>query len=135
VTGPSSFALVDYSARKQDATAKGTPSAEFTAISDAVTRSTAVIWIFLEQLWQREVSEVILTDNAAALATLRSGNSKALSHLRRTMRVSIGLVADYANGANTVAEKVATGDNCADLFTKALEADVFWRHVLALGIV
>jgi hypothetical protein len=134
VRGHSTMALVDWSAKKQTSTAKSTPDAEITALADGCTRSSAILWVMLGQLWGRELMERMHSDNSAAVSSVKSGTSKKLAYLRRTQRVSLGVLADYVGAEGCSLLQEPTKEQHADLFTKGLEHGDHYAHCRALGI-
>lgn len=95
VTGKKSWAVIDWGARMQPATAPHTPDAEVRALADLIVRSAAMLHTMHRTLWRRRLLDKLLTDNAAALASARVGYSRKLAYMRRTQKVSLGLLADY----------------------------------------
>ena len=85
-------------------------------------------------VWKRKVAEKILTDNAAALGAIRAGYSRKPAYMRRTQKVALGLLADYAADPNSSVGPVATLENLADIFTKGLDSAHFWKPVRYLGL-
>jgi hypothetical protein len=125
-------ALLDFSSRTQPSTAYSTPDAETRALADLIIRSLGPLHNCFSQIWDEPLPEEIGTDNAASLAVARSGVSKRLSYLRRTQRVSIGLLSDYCGDPGTTLFKEESLTNGADLGTKAHEAVAHWEHMSRL---
>jgi hypothetical protein len=129
-----SHAAVDFGVRRQSVTAFSTPDAETRAQADLIVRSAAVINHVLECIYRRRVEERLHSDNSACIAAIRAGHSRAMAYMRRTQKISVGLVADYCADSHTSLHYVKTGDNISDIFTKALDSVTFWRLAKLLGL-
>jgi hypothetical protein len=126
-------ALLDFAARGMPATSFSTPDSETRAVADLIVRSIGPIANCFEQIWDTKLPEEIGTDNAAALAVCRSGVSKKLAYLRRTQKVSIGLISDFCNGEDGAhLFKEESLSNGADLGTKAHDHVNHWEHMSRL---
>jgi hypothetical protein len=134
VRGVRSLALVDWNAKKQGSTAYSTPDAEATAQTDAVVRSSAPIWIMLSQVWGYELAEKLYCDNSAARVAIVTGVSRKLCYLRRTQRVSLGLMSDYVSDDNASMSAIDTRYNGSDLLTKSLDEPNHYRLMDLIGM-
>lgn len=134
LVGQKTWALLDWGSRYQGATEPSTPGAELQALCDLITRSSAILNTFLRALYRRAVHEKLMSDNSAAVSVVRAGYPRRLAYMRRSQKLSLGLVADYVADTNTELIQVESAHNLADMFTKSLDNDTFWRLCAYLGI-
>ena len=132
--GQRSRAFLDVGVRRQSVTGFSSPDSELRAQADMVVRSAAVVQTVLRAIFGRDVFERLRTDHAAALSAIRAGHSRKMAYMRRTQKISIGLIADYCAAVNTEISACKSGENLSDLLTKALDSNVFWRLARLLGV-
>ena len=118
---------------KQTCIADSTMEAEYVAASEATKEA---IWLqkFLRDLEVIPGMEKAITlyyDNSAAIA-----NTKESRHHRRTKHIDrkYHLIREAVGDKIVDVVKIASEDNLADPFTKALVARVFDKHVEAMGM-
>jgi hypothetical protein len=131
---PRSFAMIDHGVRRQTVTAFSSPDAELRAQADMIVRSAATLNVIMKALFLKVVEEIVNTDNAAAAAAMRAGHSRRMAYMRRTQKISAGLCADYVAEDNTKLQLIRSGENLSDLYTKAMDSNLFWRLCRAQGI-
>ena len=71
----------------------------------------------------------------AAVAAVRAGYSRRLAYMRRTQRLSLGLVSDYCADPDVEIDSTPSKQNLADIFTKPLDREDFERLSRRLGIM
>lgn len=126
-------ALLDFATRGQSSTAFSTPDSEMRALAELIVRALGPLANCFEQVFDGyRMPEEIGTDNAAALIIARSGVSKKLCYLRRTARISIGLVSDYCNAEGCALFKEESASNGSDIGTKSLDHISHWDHMCRL---
>ena len=117
--------------KKQTATSKSTAESELVSLSLSLFDEA----LPMLNLWQTVAGEkmhlVIEEDNEATIKIVLKGFSPKLRSLARTHRVSIGAIHDILQQDDVSIEHVATEDQAADIFTKALEPQK-WGNALAL---
>ena len=121
----------------QGATAKSTPEAEVTSISDTVFGHAMPIQESLSQCLGRTFPMVVGTDNDAARGMVRSGHSRRLAYVRRHMRVSVGALNEALGPDNqdgNVLVREASTTMPVDVFTKPLPAREHWECLRRLGM-
>ena len=90
----------------------------------------------MEEMLGKRLVLRCLIDNMQTIQAIKSGYSKRLRHLSRTHRVSIGAMHDLITDPDMMieVEHVPTGEQKADIFTKALTPAAFQRAVAMLGL-
>lgn len=131
---PTTRALIDWAAKLQGATERGTPGAELVAGADCLTRSSWPLQGTMEQVYLREIPLILGTDNSTALLDLNIGWSKGMKHLRKHQKVSIGLLSEGLDREDTWLLKKPSAENRSDILTKPLPPATHWKHVRGLGL-
>ncbi len=65
---------------------------------------------------------------------IRAGFSRKLAYMRRTQKLSLGLVADYCASDDVEIEPEASKENLADIFTKPLDVGAHEEMTEQLGM-
>ena len=124
--------LIGWSSKLLTQKSGATATTELAAHQRGLEARAMPISLFLEDLTGFEVPIRGNLDNAAAVSAIRHGYSAALRHLARHSRLSLThLNSFYLAGANQLSY-VKTGDNIADIYTKALSENLHWQFVTAL---
>ena len=80
------------------------------------------------------IESIVFEDNQACIQILRSGKNATLRHLKRTHSISVAwLVEQFKNDPQLKLCYCDTADMCADIFTKAVPAEIMWGHMKAMG--
>ena len=58
-----------------------------------------------------------------------------MRHLRKHQRISIAFIKEALEQLKTTATRVATSENTADIFTKALPKRLFVQHIESMGML
>ena len=108
--------------------------AETVALSHALRQEALPTLQLWETLLGRKVDLRVKEDNCGTIAVVEKGYSPQLRHLLKTQRVSIDLIHRVLDpdelDLGTV-DKVESGDQVADIFTKMLEVHK-WGHALEM---
>ena len=112
--------------RDRDATA--------TAAADGICKCFGPVSAMLEEIFGYQIPEEFLIDNEAAEQVIESGTSIKLAYMKRTQKVSLGMVSDYVNDVNTTLHGIDSNKNSADGGTKALDHVKHWEQVNFLGM-
>ena len=86
------------------------------------------------QVWGWELKEKMICDSAEAVSSMKAGIRTKLSYLRRTQKVSLGLLADYIASKNFNLTQVTTSEQRGDLFTKGPDFKLHVRNCVTLTI-
>ena len=114
-----------WSSRKQKATALSTAEAEIVAASEA-TKSVLALRLILRDIGKEVKGPTVLfEDNQAAIYFAQNeGTPPQLKHIDLREH----FVLDYVQSGDVRLAKVASADNCADLFTKPLPKEGYSKH-------
>ena len=133
--------MVDWHSKLQQVPATSTGEAEYTGVVHGMQRSVLPMQILAEDMLaetQKEVKLLINIDNDAAKAVADSSNTKQMKYLRKTQRIHEAWVhnqvKDYKR-SDRKTQRVDSGENLADLMTKALDVQTFWRFLALLGMM
>ena len=124
---------ISWRSVKQKCVSDSTMEAEYVAASEAAKEA---VWLrnFLMDLDVIPGLPKIITiycDNSGAVANSKEPRAhKASKHIERKYH----LIRDIVKRGEVVIAKIASADNLADPFTKALPAKAFDRHVEGMGI-
>ena len=138
---------INWSSRRQGATAVNTADAELTAKSESVHQYGLPLTGMMESVTGRMIRLISYGDNDASLLAIRKGYSRRLAYLKKTQRVSIGsmheifyrednaeLIQDDFFSVNRLM-RVSTDLNIGDLFTKPLTSERHWFLIGLFGKV
>ena len=125
--------MLDWSSRRQQAVARSTGEAEVVAGGDAL-QYMLELHVTLENVFNRALAARVWTDSEAARLAYNLGYSRRMRHLRKHQRISIAFIKEALEQLKTNATRVATTENTADIFTKALPKKLFAQHVEAMGM-
>ena len=124
---------IDWRSIKQTCVADSTMEAEYVATSEAAKEA---VWLrnFLKDLAVVPAIEMSLTmfcDNSGAVANSKEPRShKKAKHIERKYH----LIRDIVQRGHVMVAKIASENNLADPFTKALPQKSFDRHVEGMGV-
>ena len=85
----------------------------------------------VEMLLGRKVDLVIEQDNQATILVAKAGYSPKLRHITRTHKVDVGSIKEVLERDSVQIRSVASAEQAADVFTKAV-APAKWEHALDL---
>ncbi|KAA8493144.1 Retrovirus-related Pol polyprotein from transposon TNT 1-94 [Porphyridium purpureum] len=124
--------LVDWSSRKQRCAASSTTEAEVVALADGVDRGLIPLCDAVEAITGSAPQAAVLVDSEAAEAAVKKGYSSRLTAVSKYHGIRLSRWHDFFQGERTALWRVASHANPADMFTKALSADVLCRHARSL---
>ena len=134
LVGPNTFFPLAWVSKKQTATSKSTAESELVSMSLSLFEEG----IPMLALWQKIAGEsfklVIKEDNEATIKIVRKGFSTKLRSLARTHRVNLGAIHEIISDHDVELEYIATNEQAADIFTKALEPQKWGNALELLGM-
>ena len=114
-----------WSSRKQKMTTASTAEAEIVAASEA-TKSVLALRLILRDIGMEvKGPTTIFEDNQAAIYF---ANGEATPPRLKHIDLRENFVRDYVQSGEVRLAKIASADNCADLFTKPLPKETFAKH-------
>ena len=88
------------------------------------------------QLWHTLLPHkqpvLVHEDNQATIDIIVSGKNPTLRHLNRTHRVNVAWLHEQYREQAYLLTKIPTGDQCGDIFTKAITDKVAFRRALQM---
>jgi hypothetical protein len=126
-------AAVSWKSVKQQCIADSTTEAEYVAACEAAKEA---VWlqkflIDLDCVPEASKSVVLYCDNSGAVAQSKEPRyHQKAKHIERKFH----LIRDFQRQGKVAVTQVASEDNLADPFTKALVTKVFEKHVQAMGV-
>jgi len=129
--GPGTYAIVDWTSKRQSRVALSTAEAETNATQDAWTRSLLPLAGTLEQVLSNELWVEHQIDADAARAAILKGISLALKYMRKYSRISLA----WLHEASKVIElsRIPTDENESDILTKAVAKIILEKHLVTTG--
>ena len=73
----------------------------------------------------------VCEDNTATIQVVQRGYSPRLRHITRTHKVNLGSLAEFFEDEYNRLQYTETSQQCADVFTKAVEASK-WQNAIHL---
>ena len=129
----STVANLEWSSKRQSATAHSTTEAELISASKLLRESALPGQMFWEQVLERNVALHIKEDNQATITIVKAGYSSQLRYLNKTQRVSLSVVSEICRTPGIHISYVITNEQKADILTKALSKDKLVAARLLLG--
>ena len=139
-------APIDWFSRKQLATGRHTAECE-TGAMDMGTFSLGLPLVgLMEELLGRSVRLFSEEDNTASLEAIAKGYSRKMAYLKKTSRVSLGALHEVYYGSEAVDLEGSDAQSInrlahlsgskmtADVFTKPVTHEVFWRLLKEAGL-
>jgi hypothetical protein len=116
---------IAWCSRKQKSTALSTAEAEIMAASEA-TKSILAIRLILRDMGKEiKGPTVLFEDNQAAIYFAQNeGTPARMKHID----LREYFVRDHVLAGNVTLAKIASADNCADMFTKVMPKDGYCKH-------
>jgi hypothetical protein len=131
LVGPNTFFPLSWVSKKQTATSKSTAESELVSLSLSLFDEGLPMLTLWQKVAGPGLTLVIKEDYEATIKIVNKGYSPKIRSLARTHRVSVGDIHDIIQQDDVSIEHVATEDQAADIFTKALEPQK-WGNALAL---
>ena len=125
-------AALEWSSKRQTATATSTSEAEMSSAAALLKNSAIPALELWERLLGRPVNIRLLEDNQATLKIMQSGYSSKLRHMAKTQRVELSFVTDACEICGVRPEYIQTDKQKGDFLTKGLAGD---KHCKALDLV
>ena len=88
---------ISWGSKRQTFTASHTAEAELVSLSSCLRTEVIPTQLLLQRILGRPIDSYIMEDNAATIVACERGYSPAMRFLKRTQRVSIGLIHDVLN--------------------------------------
>ena len=125
-------AALEWSSKRQSATATSTSEAEMSSAASLLQNAAVPSLGLWERLLKRPVPIRLLEDNQATLKIMQSGYSAKLRHMGKTQRVEMSFVTDVCQTCGVKPEYIKTDLQKGDFLTKGLTRD---KHCNALDLV
>ena len=125
-----SFPLM-WSSKRQTSTSRSTTEAEVIAMASAIFGEALPVLGLWETLLGRKIKSDVCEDNTATIQVVQKGYSAKLRHITRTHKVNLGSLSEVFEDGQVNLRFTETAKQCADVFTKALEANK-WPNALDL---
>ena len=116
-----SFSLIAWGSKLQTAVASSSAAAEAAATHQGLTRAGLPLQDLFSCVRSKITRLVVLGDNTSSLRAIDTGISQSLQTLARTHGIQLGWIRDVVSDPSVSMSWVASGDNVADVFTKALQ--------------
>ena len=131
--------LLSWGSKRQGYVAHSSAEAEIIALTYGLNMSILPSSMLIEQIHNiKNLKNKIFIDSKAALQAVEASYSIKLRYLAKTQRISIARLNEILFGDNDLnceVDYINTGDNLADLFTKALDVKSFQKHRDQLGMI
>ena len=126
-------ALVSWKSAKQTIVAWSTTEAEYIAAGEAVKEALFLRELFSEIMNKQPATVTLFCDNHAALCLMTNSQQ----HHKRTKHINIAFhaIRTYVANKSVHISYVASKDNLADIFTKALNGFKMKRFSIIRGVV
>ena len=132
--GPNTWFPLSCISKRQTSNSNGSTEAETVALSHGLRQEALPTLQLWETLLGRKVDLRVMEDNSGTIAVVENGYSPQLRHLLKTQKVSIDLVHRVSSPDELdlgSLEKVESGEQIADIFTKMLPVHK-WAYALEL---
>ena len=126
--------LLDGLSKLIGATSLSTPDAELCSAAMCLARLAFPLLQMLEEISDRSIDLVALTDNSTALLDIQTGYAKAMRYLKRQHRISVGMLSEAFDRPGHVLATTASGGNTSDALTKPLGPEVHERHARGMTL-
>ena len=123
---------LEWSSKRQTATATSTTEAELSSASSILKNCAIPALELWERLLNRPVQCRLLEDNQATLKIIENGYSSKLRHMGKTQGVELAFVTDCCRSCGVKPEYINTSSQKGDFLTKGLAGA---KHCEALKLV
>lgn len=131
LTGSNTSFPLMWSSKRQTSTSRSTTEAEVIAMATAIFGEAIPVVQLFETALGRRVDLQVCEDNTATMQVVQRGYSPKLRHISRTHKVNLGSLAEFFEDKHNKLVYTETSRQCADIFTKALEASK-WQNAIDL---
>ena len=131
-----SWCPLDWSSKRQTATATSTSEAETISLCKLAKDSVMPLQTLWSQILGREVRARYFEDNSATVTIVQAGFSVALRHLQKHHRIALSFAHEACSEANHASiEHISTHLQRGDILTKPLQRAAFENACKLNGVV
>jgi len=120
-----------WASKKQTAVSRSTTESEVVALAYSLFKDAMPMCSLWDLLANRPMKLKIREDNQACILICEAGFSTKLRHITRTHKVNISSIKDELRKDYTEISYTESSDQCADIFTKAVEPQK-WGNAVSL---
>ena len=128
---PNSFFPLAWLGKRQTAASRSTTEAEMISMAASLFGEGLPTLELVEMLLGRKVDLVMEQDDQATILVAKAGYSPKLRHITRTHKVDLGSIKEVLERDSVQIRYIASAEQAADVFTKAV-APANWEHALDL---
>jgi len=129
--GPNTCFPLAWISRKQTSTARSTTESEVIALAHSLFQEAIPIHALFRTALGRDLVLKIREDNQATIKVVQKGYSAKLRHIGRVHKVDLSSIKEEIDKDDVELSYVVTTEQCADVFTKALEPQK-WSPALVM---
>ena len=133
--GPNTCFPLAWVSRKQTSTARSTTESEVIALAHSLFQEAIPVHALFRTVLKRDLVLKIREDNQATIRVVCKGYSSKLRHVGRVHKVDLSSIKEEIDKDDVDLEYVGTDDQCADVFTKALEPQKWGPALIMCNIV
>ena len=132
--GPNTFFPLAWISKRQTSTSRSTTESEVVSLAHSLYQEGIPALQLWEKLLQRPVDLVIHEDNQATIIVVRKGYSPKLRHIGRTHKINLSSLKECLDDPCINVQYIDTNEQAADIFTKALPPQKWYKALCLLGI-
>ena len=132
--GPNTFFPLAWISKRQTSTSRSTTESEVVSLAHSLYQEGIPALQLWEKLLQRPVDLVIHEDNQATIIVVRKGYSPKLRHIGRTHKINLSSLKECPDDPCINVQYIDTNEQAADIFTKALPPQKWYKALCLLGI-
>jgi hypothetical protein len=121
---------VNWSTKKQTCVALSTTEAEYVALATAAAETMWIRQLLTEMNVMINSAVQLLEDNQSCIKALENWDQKRMKHID----IKYHFIKDLAESGIISVSYVASKDQKADVMTKPLDPELFYRHLKNLGM-
>ena len=132
--GPNTHYPLAWVSKRQTSTSRSTTESEVVSLAYSLYQEGLPSLQLWDKLLGRAVNLVIQEDNQATILVVRKGFSPKLRHISRTHKINLSSLKECIDDPSVEIKYIDTNEQAADIFTKALPPQKWFKALCLLGI-
>ena len=132
--GPNTHYPLAWVSKRQTSTSRSTTESEVVSLAYSLYQEGLPSLQLWDKLLGRDVNLVIQEDNQATILVVRKGFSPKLRHISRTHKINLSSLKECIDDPSVEIKYIDTNEQAADIFTKALPPQKWFKALCLLGI-
>ena len=132
--GPNTHFPLAWVSKRQTSTSRSTTESEVVSLAYSLYQEGLPSLQLWDKLLGRAVNLVMQEDNQATILVVKKGFSPKLRHISRTHKINLSSLKECIDDPSVEIKYIDTNEQAADIFTKALPPQKWFKALCLLGI-